>query len=261
MARTKKETPGALLDLARDALARASRCREALELQHADVAYRHALNYLEQYDEMTAPKDDTEDFRRVIEAERLLVEAILNAHNRSYKENIACFEAAYEAAKAVNSKIQMARVLCCTGCTLIFEGMPGEALKMFDRAEAELQGMPSAANEISQIWYHRARALIASKRHREAKALLEQLTLPKDGMSSKLPPTRYDLATMALLVTLYQRKLRFGDARFMARYALGVAHRAGLQSTREGLQLRAMARWWKPWAYIYWLRRESVPEV
>lgn len=260
MARTPQRTPAALLERARDALARASRCREVLELQHADVAYRQALNYIEQYDQPDEPKEDTSDLRQTVEAERLLVEAVLNAHKRTYEENITHFEAALRVARAIGSKIQAARVLCCGGCVLIFEGLPRHAIDLFDKAEAELENMTTAANELSQIQYHRARALIADNRHNEALALLERLTLPNDGMGSKLPPTRYDLAVMALLAGQYQRLWRFGDARHMARYALGVAHRSGLQTTREALQLRFMARWWQPWSYLYWLKRADVPE-
>jgi tetratricopeptide (TPR) repeat protein len=262
MARTDSRTPGALLELSRDALARASRCREALELQHADVAYRQALDFIRQYDEMTESREGTQNFRQTIEAERLLVEAILKAHERTYQENIAHFMAAHNAAKAIGSKIQTARVLCCTGCTLIFEGMPRDALDMFSRAEDELKNIASTAVlELTQIWYHRARAMIANKQHWEAMKFLERLTWPEDITSNKRPPTRYELAAMVLLASQYQRQWRFGDARHMARYGLGVAHRANMQTTLEGLQLRAMSRWWKPWAYIFWLRRVDVPEV
>lgn len=262
MARIERRTPATILEQAGHALARASRCREAFDLEEAAKAYADAEELIREYDALDRlDQEDTRRHRLQIEAERQLVGPILNAHLRTYKENIVAFGVALSTALLV-SPIHVARVRCCLGCVLIFENNPKDAIVQLRLAEKTFQEEAFlAGTALSQTRYHLARALLANKERDEAIKLLKGIFAALQHPETPHTPTHYELAAVMLLASQYQRLRRFKEARRTIRYANWISHNSGLQTTREGRRLRYLARWWGLWAIVHWFQRPGVPEI
>lgn len=249
-----------LLEQASVALARASRCRETLDLTTAQEAYLDAVQLVGQFDEADAAVRETAaEYRQQLEAERLLVEAMLHAHIREYKENIKYFGVAISAALVV-SPIHAARVQCCLGSILIFEGMPDKAIEILASA-IETFYNEQAHIELAQARYHQARALIDYGERTKAIELLESMQVPGDLETTMHSTTRYELAATILLALQYARQGRIKQARKLIREAANASTIAGHQLTPEGRRLKYMVHWWGAWAWIPWFQHPAAPEI